>query len=280
METRRDNYNLYDLGYGKNLSRYKPVENIETRNAFSNGISVSSISSIDEEGNTLDEMGDLSWKDVVEEIDIATEAITETKIKDDSISTPKIQANAVTSNKVTTGELITLKAQIRDAIIDEAHIDSLSADDIITGTLEGRTIRTGPTGGERIELRSNNESSLPNDIEFYDEDNEGVGRIRPILGALYIDTPYGEDVRIASQGTLAASFGDDYISIRRNIAPYTDDDGIHDLGASNARWRALFVDDISADKEILEQSYRVTKIHIGSSSPPEDDQSWLWIDTS
>ena len=60
METRRDNYNLYDLGYGKNLSRYKPVENIETKNAFSDGISASSIGSLGD-GKHLEDLGGAAY---------------------------------------------------------------------------------------------------------------------------------------------------------------------------------------------------------------------------
>lgn len=86
-------------------------------------------------------------------IDIADDAVTETKIADDSISTPKMQANSITaaSGIIANAAIGTAQiqnaaidsAQIADAAITNAKINDLNASKINAGSLDVARITDG-----------------------------------------------------------------------------------------------------------------------------------------
>jgi predicted phage tail protein len=104
------------------------------------------IRSVDTSGNTSAWLGPVSGvtqMTVIDTINIADLAITETKIANDSISTPKLKANSVDTNKITAGAVITEKIATNAITTDRIAANAVTADKINVNDLSAVSANMG-----------------------------------------------------------------------------------------------------------------------------------------
>lgn len=86
----------------------------------------------------------------IESVDIADDAVTETKIADDSISTPKMQANSITAASGIIADAAIGTAQIQNAAIDSAQIADAAITNAKINDLNASKINAGSLDVARI----------------------------------------------------------------------------------------------------------------------------------
>ena len=184
--------NIYDLGYSHHLDRNPPSENIEMKNSFSSGTSISSIGALGD-GKHLEDLGSAAY---LQEEDIEIEDLINDRI---DTSEPKILAEWTFGQKGAfvvgtandglslspTGLLARKDGETTFAIDSDgdatfrgtvaagaAILADISANNITTGTLTGITIQTDTTG-KRLRMQG----TPANEYQFLDG-NDKVGHLK------------------------------------------------------------------------------------------------------
>ena len=138
----------------------------------------------------------------------------------------------------------------------------ISADQITSGILQGILIRTSESGG-RVVLDDENDS-----IRIYDDDNYD----RVVITKGVIDFKSADDTP-----TLTSLYGLSTTDFSGLVINNNDADNIVVITNTMFDIRNR---DLEVANTINEKEHRVAKIHVGTTAPPENDDSWLWIDTS
>lgn len=143
------------------------------------------IRSVDTSGNVSAWLGPVSGvtqMTVIDTINIADLAITETKIANDSISAPKLKANSVDANKITAGAVTTEKIATNAITTDRIAANAVTADKINVDILSAIAADLGTvTAGVAKSADGKFEIDLVNrTLKVFDDQ----GRLRVQLGKL------------------------------------------------------------------------------------------------
>jgi predicted phage tail protein len=143
------------------------------------------IRSVDTSGNVSAWLGPVSGvtqMTVIDTINIADLAITETKIANDSISAPKLKANSVDANKITAGAVTTEKIATNAITTDRIAANAVTADKINVNMLSAIAADLGTvTAGVAKSADGKFEIDLVNrTLKVFDDQ----GRLRVQLGKL------------------------------------------------------------------------------------------------
>lgn len=139
----------------------------------------------------------------IETSKIAADAITSSKIVAGAITAAKIDSLAITSDKIAASAITASKIQAGEIDVTKLSAGTLSVNNLEAGSLKTTTyIRTGTSGGGRIDIAASSLSGIPAGLYIYNSGGTAIFEA-PLGGGLKITGDFSATTIATSSGKFA-----------------------------------------------------------------------------